>query len=165
MPNKKLIKQFFIYTIVTFIIGITMKLTLIGWEADTMIGLNKLKGLDPNYNAHMIEAGSGLGTQVLLVIITLIAYPVGMIKMWKTLSKNEPWTTKTQKRLFIEYLVFLIAFVLIDLSGISMMIVEHAPMSNGWVQFALISILFPTGFAVGSLLYIRKTKSLVQTIA
>lgn len=165
MQNKKLIKQFFIYTIATFIIGLVMKLTLIGWEADTMIGLTKLKGLDPNYSTHMTEAGSGLGTQVLLVIITLIAYPVGIIKMYKVLYKNDEWNLKVQKRLFIEYLVFLILFILIDLSGITIMIIENAPMESGWVRFALISILFPTGFAIGSLIFIRKTKMLVPTIA
>lgn len=54
-----------------------------------MINLGKHKGLDPDYSAHMAEAGGGLGTQVLLVIITLIAYPVGLIKMYKVLYKNE----------------------------------------------------------------------------
>lgn len=110
-----------------------------------------------NWTANYIEAGSGLGLQILILILTVVIYPMSIFKQMKILNNKESLTKDTYRKLKIENIIFLAVFIVLDLMSIGIIVYEKAPM-QGWVLFAVISIIIPTPLVITALIWLRKLK-------
>ncbi len=107
------------------------------------------------------EANLVFWLQIILIFLTLAAYPYGIYKLWlvKHYSKYQ-YDAKMHTRLIVEYLLFLLFFIAIDTYATYLLIAEKVPMTF-WNAFSVGSMAIPTGFAIGSLFYIHFLKKLV----
>lgn len=144
---------FFWFTIVSFIIGLVIKLIIVGYQLNQMLG-SQFKHYP---TSNKIELESGFGLQALIIVLTLVIYPMSLLKEVKILKMKEELTQKSYKKLKIENIIFLAIFLFLDVSGIGIIIYEKAPM-EGWTLFMMISILIPAPLAAGSLLWLRNLK-------
>lgn len=110
---------------------------------------------DASYAVSMqSEANLVFWLQIGLIALTLAAYPYGIYKLWLVKhNKDKKYDAKMHSRLIIEYLVFLLFFIIIDTYATYLLIAERVPMTF-WNAFSVGSMAIPTGFAVGSLVYI-----------
>lgn len=104
------------------------------------------------------EANLVFWLQIGLIALTLIAYPYGIYKLWLIKHNTKyQYDAKTHKRLIMEYLMFLVFFIIIDTYATYLLIAEDVPMTF-WNAFSVGSMAVPTGFAIGSLIFIWLNK-------
>lgn len=117
---------------------------------------------DANYAVTMQgEANLVFWLQIGLIALTLAAYPYGIYKLWLVKhNKKYQYDAKMHNRLIIEYLVFLLFFIIIDTYATYLLIAENVPMTF-WNAFSVGSMAIPTGFALGSLVFIAFNRRLV----
>lgn len=188
------------FTIFAFIVGVTIKVIVAGWEiwmvsdslphqadllaqskanyanliahpdlTDPVTGLKNsvlaqamvAHGFDPLSEGikteNYIEAYTGMGLQIAIVIVTVVIYPLAIKKQYRIYSKKEAFTQKAYRSLKIENIVFLSIFLFLDITSIGIVVYEHAPM-HGWVLFTIISIIIPTPLVIASMVWMRKLR-------
>lgn len=162
---------FFWFTIFAFIVGVVIKGIVAGWETymmsvdiphgkhlyDLAVAAGNIPAGSHNWTANYIEAGSGLGLQMLILILTVIIYPMSIWKQMKIVNGKEAFSKDVYRKLKIENIIFLVVFIVLDLMSIGIIVYEKAPM-YGWVLFAVISIIIPTPLVITSLVWLRKLK-------
>lgn len=117
---------------------------------------------DASYAATMQgEANLVFWLQIGLIALTIAAYPYGIYKLWLVKhNKKYQYDAKMHNRLIVEYLVFLLFFVIIDTYATYLLIAEDVPMTF-WNAFSVGSMAIPTGFAIGSLIFIGFNRRIV----
>lgn len=118
-----------------------------GFKADLNIDLDYLSDLKT-------ETAMIFWLQIVLIVLTIAAYPYGIYKLWKLKHNSElKYTKKLHIRFIIEYVIFVALFIIIDAYAIYLLIKENVPMTF-WNLFSIISVAIPTTFAFGSLTFI-----------
>lgn len=117
---------------------------------------------DASYAASMAkEANLVFWLQIILIVLTLAAYPYGIFKLIQLKHNTKyQYTSAMHKRLVIEYILFLTFFVSIDAYATYLLIAENVPMTF-WNAFSVGSMAIPTGFAIGSLIFLHFNKRVV----
>lgn len=131
-------------------------------DLEAVVGFQSDVLADAKYATSMAkEANLVFWLQIILIVLTLAAYPYGIFKLIQLKhSSKYQYTASMHKRLVVEYILFLTFFVSIDAYATYLLIAENVPMTF-WNAFSVGSMAIPTGFAVGSLVFLHFNKKSV----
>ena len=113
------------------------------------------------FSRQQKEQKTALILQFAIVLVTLIIYSRSLWDMYKmNKDTNQTFTNKRYKAFMIEYIIFLSLFIAIDSYALYLVFKEN-PKMDSWIIYSLVSLFIPTVMAIGSLVLVKRTKSLI----
>lgn len=153
------------FTIISFIIGLAVKIVVAEYEARSLVDILDSKnkyGWNDDLKSGFYSDLSMLVLQVIIIIVTLVIYPMQIVEQIKLLkNKEHVFTKKAYKKMIKECIIFLVVFVLLDLISIIMLVMNSIKYDFDWdfdITFAVVSIFIPTPLIIGSMVWLKSLR-------
>lgn len=153
------------FTIISFVVGLAVKIVVAEYETRSLFDIMKAKdlvGWTDDLKTSMASDMSMLILQIIIIVVTIVIYPMQITEELKQFkNKDRGFMIKAYKKMVIECIIFLVVFLALDAISIGMLINSSIKYHFTWdfdITFAVVSIFIPTPLIIGSMVWLKRLR-------